>query len=358
MLNWCVIFSLVVLTLSCSSNQTEEESSVNDNGELNAWSIDDKTIQGTTQGTTFIIKTSEDKLLVSPEEVSDFLADFDSELSGYIDHSLLSKLNNADSIFELGDNRFFDKCYTLSQAIYTATNGAFDPSVFPLVKAWGFFKDMKKPPSQNEIDSILLFTSFEPGLHHLYEEGVFIKKHPSFQLDFNAIAQGQSADELGQLLQQKGNQNYFIEVGGEIVIKGLNNDNKPWVIGIDEPTEENDGLSSRALENYLSISDKGIATSGNYRKYYEQDGRKFSHTIDPKTGMPVNHNLLSATVIADNAALADGFATAFMTMGVDSTMSFLKHYNLLDIDVYLLFENNQGRIERAFTSGMQKYLLK
>ena len=359
MRSWYVIFSLLLGLLafySCSESQTEEENLPLD--ELNAWNLNKQTIQGTTQGTTFLIKTSEDSLLASPKEISDLLHQFDLELSGYIDYSILSKLNDADSLFEVEENKFFNSCYALSQHVFSKTNGAFDPSVFPLVKAWGFFKDMTNEPSQQEIDSILNFVGFESGHLHTFDGANFTKLHPSFQLDFNGIAQGQSADEIATFLKNRGHENYFVEVGGEIVVAGKNNDGEPWIIGIDEPTEENDGASQRKLENYLSISEGGIATSGNYRKFYKKDGKKYSHTLNPLTGFPVEHNLLSATVIAPNAALADGYATVFMTIGVDSTLSFVASHPEEKIEVYLLFENNFGRIERAFSSGMQSYLLK
>lgn len=360
MQNYRVIISLLLFVAYSCSDKNEENTDLQSNinqEKKTVWKLDNKTIEGETQGTTFIIKTSEDSLMVSPQEIEVLLANFDSELSGYISTSLLSKLNDSDTSFVIEHDNYFSECYNISQQVYKKTNGAFDPSVFPLVKAWGFFKNMDQIPSEEEIDSILTFTGFEEGLHHTYEEGVFVKIHSSFELDFNAIAQGQSADVIAKLLTDKGHQNYFIEVGGEITVKGVNNEKQPWIIGIDQPKDDNDGYGNRNLENYLSISKGGIATSGNYRKFYERNGKKYSHTLNPKTGYPVEHNLLSTTVIAENAALADAYATAFMTMGLDKTMRFLDENKDLEIEAYLLFENDSGRIERAFTSGMKKYFL-
>lgn len=360
MQNLLVIISLLFFVASSCSNKSEEntKSSGNSNSKKKTvWQVDKKTIQGETQGTTFIIKTSEDSLLVSTKEIKELFAGFDNEMSGYISTSLLSKLNDTDTVFYIENDNYFTDCYNLSQQVYQKTNGAFDPSVFPLVKAWGFFKDMSQIPSKEQVDSILKFTGFKERLHHTYKDGVFEKIHPNFKLDFNAIAQGQSADVIANFLTKKGHKNYFIEVGGEIVVKGINDEQKPWTIGIDQPKENNNGQGNRSLENYLSISNGGLATSGNYRKFYELNGKKYSHTLNPKTGYPVKHNLLSTTVIAENAALADAYATAFMTMGLDKTMEFLKQNEDLKIDVYLLFENDSGRIERAFTPGMKKYFL-
>jgi len=325
----------------------------------NAWMVDKKVMQGTTQGTTFTIKTSEEELLVTPIEISKLLAEFDDQLSGYIDTSFLSVFNlPVNGTFEWGSGvPYFKRCFELSQEVYRTTDGAFDPSVFPLVRAWGFFKDMNTPPTADEIDSILAFVGFEEGKFYRTTTSSLMKLEPLFQLDFNAIAQGYSVDVVADLLRNKGHQNFYVEIGGELYTEGLNNEGSPWIIGVDLPEEENTGVSgTRELENYIYLSGKGLATSGNYRKFYERDGMKYSHTLHPKTGRPVTHNLLSATVIANSAALADGYATAFMVMGVEATLAFVAAHPELEIDVYLLFQNEAGRIERAYSTGMQRIL--
>lgn len=322
-----------------------------------AWRVGKNEIQGTTQGTTFTIKTSEDSLFISTSEITLMLAAFDQELSGYIDTSLLSQFN-AGEIIDFQNTRFFKPCYALSYDVFTKTNGFFDPSVFPLVRAWGFFKDPTHPPSKVEIDSILQFTGFLQGTHHAIEKGQLVKLNPGFQLDFNAVAQGYSVDVIADFLDEKGQKDYYIEIGGELRLKGKNTEGNNWIIGIDVPAEENDGNSAaRELENYISLSNVGLATSGNYRKFYEKDGKKYSHTLDPLTGYPVVHNLLSATVIADNAALADAYATAFMVMGVEETMKFISEHPQLGLAVYLLYQNSAGRIERVYSKGMEDFFL-
>lgn len=350
---------LILLFTQCQTEQDKSEvnESFHDQRFENVWLVDEKTMQGTTQGTTFTIKTSEPRLLVSPQEVSLFLKAFDMELSGYDSTSLLSRINEAEKFYELPENRFFQTCYDLSYAVFEKTDGAFDPSVLPLVKAWGFFKDMQQPPSDDEIDEILTYVGFESGLHHDWEGSKYIKFHPDFQIDFNAIAQGQSVDELADFLTLKGHKHFFIEVGGEIYAKGRNAEGTAWIIGIDEPSEENDGYGKRNIENYLAIDGRGVATSGSYRKFYEKEDKKYSHTIDPSTGRPVNHNLLSVTVVAPSAALADAYATAFMTMGVEQAMRFVEVNTDLDIDVYFLFDDDNGRLNRVFTNNMKKYFV-
>ena len=350
------------MTTACTSEkqEVEKEDQMQEIVEFpksqNAWQRDSKTIEGKTQGTTFVVKTSEDSLLVTAPELDSLLARFDSELSGYLETSLLSKFNHAKDFILLQDDHYFRTCYMMSKDVYERTEGLFDPSVFPLVKAWGFFKDISQPPAPKTIDSILNFVGFESGVNHSIKGDTLLKHHPSFQLDFNAIAQGQSADEIARFLRKRGHENYFIEVGGELVVKGLNNDGLPWVIGIDLPEDDDGSSNVRVLENYIHISEGGVATSGNYRKFYEKDGRKYSHTLHPKTGHPVEHNLLSATVIAPNAAIADAYATAFMVMGVDKTMEFVEKNDDLQLAVYLLYENDQGRIVRASNQLMQEYL--
>lgn len=359
-----LLFLLLFMVFqSCDSPQSElindegEKKSDNFSNEENVWQLDAKTIQGKTQGTTFIIKTSDDSLNVNAQEIDSLLQQFDLALSTYIPNSTISSFNASEDFIVLGDEDvFFRTCYEMSKDVFERTSGMFDPSVFPLVEAWGFFKTMEDPPSKESIDSILQFTGFDPNRHHVFVNDTLKKLHPSFKLDFNAIAQGQSADELARFLRSRGHKNYFIEVGGELVVKGLNNDGLPWVIGIDMPIDDNDGNSARQLENYIHISQGGIATSGNYRKFYEKDGRKFSHTLHPLTGYPVEHNLLSATVIAPNAAIADAYATAFMVMGGDKTMDYLEKNKDLNLAVYLLYQNDNGRVARASNQLMQQYL--
>lgn len=358
-----LIGGLSFFFVACSSEETvspDEEHVVEyNNNTENVWWNNMKTISGNALGTTFIIKTSDDSLLTNPQEIDDLLAAFNLELSTYIPNSLISEFNENDSVIDLNTTRFFKECFDLSQEIYETTEGAFDPTVYPLVSLWGFFKDIKVAPKDDAIDSVLAFVGLNKKTFS-YNDGSLSKKDERFKLVFNAIAKGQAVDVVAEFLDAKNQGSYFIEIGGEIRTKGENNDKKKWVIGIDVPVETNtgtDGFESRELENYIEISNKAVATSGNYRKFYELDGRKYSHTISPITGRPVRHNLLSVTVVADDAASADAYATAFMVMGVEKSLKLMKDNPDLNIDGYLLFENEQGRIERAFSRGMNMYLM-
>lgn len=307
-----------------------------------------------------MIKTGVDSLLISPEEISVFFADFNNELSTYIPNSLISQFNNELQEIDLDETKYFKTCLEKSIAIYKSTGGAFDPTIFPLVELWGFIKKADRIPTQEEVDSVLAFVGFEEGKMYAYQDGVLKKKDNRFQLIFNAIAKGQSVDELAAILDAKGQESYYIEVGGEIITKGMNDRNMKWVIGIDEPIESNTGFEStekRDLENYIEISGKAMATSGNYRDFYEHDGVVYSHTISPITGKPVRRSILSATVIANDVATADAYATAFMVIGVEDALELVNNHPELGIDVYLLYDNEKGGIERAYNKGMMMYLM-
>lgn len=361
---------LFVLLGACTSDHevewdekeaiNEELSNQGDQEQRNAWSLDKRTIKGKAQGTTYIVKTSDDSLYITPDELSTFFEEFDNELSTYKSSSLIARFNDGMlNEFDLDSTKYFKTSYQLSAQVSQNTDGAFDPTVFPLVKVWGFFQNPQESPDQHQIDSVMSLVGFGDQSLMIVENGTLKKKEERVMLDFNAIAQGQSADEIAAILNERGQENFFIEVGGEISTKGINDRDTKWVIGIDEPKESNTGISGkRELENYLSISNRAVATSGSYRKFYEKNGEKYSHTINPRTGRPVQHNLLSVTVVGENAATCDAYATAFMTMGVDPTLDFIESRDSLDLEVYMLFENKTGRIERAYSNGMEKYFLK
>lgn len=317
-------------------------------------------IKGETQGTTYSIIIVDDNVAVTKNEIDSILTVFDTSLSTYIPNSVISKLNLGIGVARVNDESgFFKRCYTLSQKVYTNSNGAFDPSVFPLVKGWGFMANVESPLTQREVDSILTFVSFQPGkLHTIRFDGTTIeltKNHSNFKIDFNAIAQGLSVDVVDEFLKKKGHENYYIEIGGELIVRGHNREGENWRIGVDVPKEN---LTKRELENVISLTNKAIATSGNYRKFYEVDGKKYAHTLDPSTGFPVQHSLLSATVVADKAASADGYATAFMVMGVEKTLEFVNEHPGLELEVYLLYADENGNIQRKMSANFSNYIAK
>lgn len=296
-----------------------------------------KIIRGEAQGTTYSI-TLPDGETISKEQIDSLLARFDQSLSTYDSNSVLSKLNEGGERFNVPESDvYLIPCLKLSQQIYNLTSGAFDPTVFPLIKAWGFFKEMDNIPSTAEIESLLNFVGFDKIE---LQNRVITKKDGRIALDFNAIAQGYSVDVVSAFLEEKGVLNYFVEIGGEIRVKGFNPEGNKWRVGVDVPTE-NPKEDVRELQDVLEISDCGIATSGNYRKFYIKDGKKYAHTLNPKTGMPAETDLLSATVIAKTAGEADGLATAFMVMGTSKTKKWLASHP--EIKVYLISRGENGK---------------
>ncbi len=316
-------------------------------------------IVGETQGTTYTLILEDTDRKVQKQAIDSILNRFDLSLSTYIDNSIISSINEAvDSIRLVDSSRFFARCYTMSSKIYELTEGAFDPSVYPLVKAWGFYGDELWLQSDQDVSEILKHVSFEDGkLHRCNFQGEheiqFYKNDSKFKLDFNAIAQGFSVDVIAEYLNDLGIKNYYVEIGGEITVKGKNKDKVNWRIGVDSPNQKE---GTRVIENVVHVTDKAIATSGNYRKFYEKNGVKYAHTIDPRIGKPVQHSLLSATVISSSCAQSDAYATAFMVMGVEKSMAFVKKHPELELEIYLIYDTGNGTLKHTMSAGFKKYL--
>jgi thiamine biosynthesis lipoprotein len=352
-------FLLLFISSACSSTQEEDSTET-------LSPIKPIEFYGNTQGTTFAVLCN-DNIEISIEEIEDVLHNFDLALSSYIPNSTLTHLNEAAAgEFNYEDEfGYFNRCYDLSTEIYELTDGDFDPTVYPLVDGWGFMKDIENVPDSATVDSLRALLGFQKGFHFTFlnevpktdtiSEYLIVKNTPGAKLDFNAVAQGLAVDVLAELLTSKGAKNYFVEIGGEIRVKGRNKEGELWRIGIDKPIEDS-SVEDREIQDIVNLDNRSIATSGSYRRYYEKDGIKYSHTLDPKTGYPVTHSLLSATVIANSCGYADALATAFMVKGTDESINFLKGHRDLDIEVYLIFTNNKGRIETFYTKGFKRMI--
>lgn len=299
---------------------------------------------GEAQGTYYAISYFATDTLITQNAIDSVLTAFDLSASIWVKESIISKINNNDLNVVLDDN--FIEIFKLSKKISQATNGAFDITVGPLVNAWGFgFKNKIKLPYKS-VDSLLELVNFD-GI--TLKNNKILKENLNIQIDYNAIAQGYSVDLIGGVLQSKGISNYLIDIGGEVLGKGEKPDGKKWIVGIEKPSGEAD--SDRKIDVTIELKDKAIATSGNYRKFYEENGVRYSHTIDPKTGYPAKNNLLSATVMCDSAAIADGYATALMVMGVEKSMLFLKNHP--ELDAYLIFSSQDNEYK---TWGTERFL--
>ena len=268
---------------------------------------------------------------------------FDSSLSTFNKSSVISKINRNE---EAAVDSFFQTCFEEAQRISKATQGAFDITVAPLVNAWGFGFKKEHFPTPQAIDSLLKFTGYQKVT---LSDGKVKKENPQTMLDCSAIAKGYAVDVIAKLLERNKVSNFMVEIGGEIVVKGKNPNQQAWQIGINKPID--DSLAIRQdLQTVLEITDKGIATSGNYRNFYYRDGEKYAHTIDPRTGYPAESGILSATVVADACITADALATAFMVMGLEKAVDFCNAHP--QIDAYFIY-SQKGKTKTYATEGIK-----
>ena len=320
-------------------------------------------IQGEAQGSTYSILYFPDGDTIQKSEIDSILKDIDFSLSAWEPASLLNELNNSDSTEIVFDDYhgYFTDMVKYSREVYKATDGVFDPTIAPLVDAWGFGFKGREEMNQMKVDSLLELVGFTydnirltrfDDRNALDPKRILVKSNDRIKFDFNSIAQGYSVDVLGEYLDVRNANNYLIELGGEMLAKGQKPDGGMWNVGIDKPV---DSSERRQLNATLQLQNEAIATSGNYRKFYIKDGVKYAHTLDPKTGYPVRHNLLSATVVANKCWKADAFATAFMVMGIERTKKFLMDNQQLNLGVYLIFDNN-GQYETFISENLKERL--
>ena len=295
-------------------------------------------------GTFYNITYSSDADLHT--EIRKTLQQVDNSLSPFNKQSIISAINNNTDT--LPDEKF-THVFTLAQEVSAKTEGAFDITVAPLVNAWGFGFKKGITPDSLTIDSLRQFVGYSTVA---IVDGKIVKQHPQTMLDCSAIAKGYGCDAVAATLEANGVKNYMVEIGGEVVTKGKNSKGGVWAIGISKPTE-NPTTSNNELHEIIAITGKSMATSGNYRNFREENGRKIAHTIDPRTGYPVQHSLLSATVIADDCATADAYATSFMVMGVVKAMS---HCTANNIEGYFIYSDENGILKTTMTEGFKKYL--
>ena len=269
----------------------------------------------------------------------------DEALSPFNKKSVITAVNNNHDI-EVND--MFADVFLLAQKISDDTGGDFDITVAPLVNAWGFgFKNGTQPTKHN-IDSLKNIIGYKKVR---LEGRKVVKKDKRLMLDCSSIAKGYGSDVVARFLQKRGVKNYMVEIGGEIVTKGISPKRVPWKIGVTRPVD--DSLSvSKELQSVINVTDKAMATSGNYRNFYYKNGKKYAHTIDPHTGYPVQHNILSATVIADNCATADAYATAFMVMGLEKAQKLLERHP--ELMAYFIYSNKDGKNKTWCSEKLKK----
>lgn len=333
---YLLIWIMIVLLSAC--NQVTEQK----NSKAYPYSA-----VGMTMGTSYNIKASYLPESLSPKEI-------DRQLKGVLDKvSRQMSTYQKDSELSLFNQNTSTDWFAVSPELYEVTkealtisqlsNGLFDVTVGPLVNLWGFGPEEMsfKKPDESVVKERLNHIGYQRL--KLKEDGFYIKKDiPELYVDLSGIAKGYGVDQVASLLERLGITDYIVEIGGEIRVKGKNNQGQPWQIAVEKPTQE-----SRSIEKIVTITDTGMATSGDYRNYFELDGKRFSHTIDPRTGYPINHKLASVTILSPTSMEADGLATAFMVMGPDVGFQFAEQNK---IAAFFIIKSDKGFEEHMSTA--------
>lgn len=280
---------------------------------------------------------------------------FNSSLSTYDSTSTISRFNRSGTEpFDLSKDPWMLKMVQESLRFSELSNGAFDITVAPLVNLWGFGPKAKSDPTQAKIDSLRNFVGYK--LLKL-EKDHLTKSDPRMQLDCGAIAGGYASDIIAEFLKDHGADDYMVEIGGEIVLSGKNPEGNKWRIGINKPVDDSTSTNND-VEKVLVLTNKALSTSGNYRSFYLKDGKKYAHTIDPHTGYPVQHSLLSATIIANDCFTADALATACMVIGVDSAMTLIESLHSKGVEAFFIYNEGGPENKTKYTSSFETFLEK
>jgi len=301
--------------------------------------------EGEAQGTTYHITYYDLQNRDFQSEIIKILQDFDKSVSTYDSSSIISRINRNEPNVVVDD--YFRTCFIKAKEIWKNTKGAFDPTVYPLVNAWGFGPGKKQSIEKAKIDSILGFVGFKK----ITLKGNYInKKDPRVSLDFNAFAQGYSVDVVSDFLLSQNISSFIVEIGGEVYAKGRRPNNQNWLVGIEKPIDNKEGQNP--IQAYARLEDLAVATSGNYRRFILEDGIKYAHHLDPKTGYPAKNNLLSATVFSEECISSDANATGILVMGLEKAKVFLEKHK--ELEVYLIYSDDKGNYQTFQTAGIKR----
>jgi FAD:protein FMN transferase len=302
---------------------------------------------GSVYGTYYNIKYQSPEGKDLQNEIDAELRKYTLIFSHYEKEATISKINRN---IDVKPEPEFMNCFNRAKEISKITGGAFDITAGPLINAWGFGPEDRQKMTAEVVDSLMSYTGYQKIK---VTDGKIIKENPAMELNMSAIAKGYTCDLIGEFLAEQGCENYMIDIGGEVVAKGKNDKGKVWTIGIREPNEDpfNTDLNAAVM-----LPDHALATSGNYLNFYEENGKKYAHTIDPKSGYPVQHSLLSATVLAGDCMTADAFATAFMVLGKDKGIKIAE--KIPDLEIYFIYSDGNGDNQVYMSEGFKKYLKK
>lgn len=273
---------------------------------------------------------------------------FNLSLNPFIPQSVISKVNRNEPV-EVDD--WFETVFRTATEVSDRTGGAFDITCAPLVNLWGFGFQKMDSVTPSMVDSIRTFVGYRKMR---LENRQVVKEDPRMMLNCSAIAKGFACDVVAQLLERNGVQNYMVEIGGEVTMRGVNAAGNGWRIGINKPEDETEGVRN-GIQQIIQLNRAGaVATSGNYRNFYIKEGKKYAHTIDPRTGYPAEQQILSATIVADHCITADAYATAFMTLGLEKVRELAP--SLEGIEYYLIYVDEEGRHQIEYSEGMKPFL--
>ena len=301
-------------------------------------------LEGLVQGSYYAITYYDEQGRNFQVEIDSIFHAVDMSVNLWVDSSVICMVNRNE---EVALDDIFVENFNVARKAAELSGGYFDPTISPLVAAWGFSAKNGDSITSQLIDSLKQLVDYRKVR---IEDGRLIKDYPAMKLDFNAIAQGYTTDLISAFLDARGIRSYLVDVGGEIFARGTKPDGQPWVVGIEKPSPDWD--SERVVQERVELRDKGIVTSGSYRKYVERDGKRYSHCIDPMTGYPVEHNLLSATVIAENATWADALASICMVMGLERSLQLIKDMD--GVEAYYVVVNGNGDLDTFATDDFFK----
>ena len=304
-------------------------------------------LQGLAQGSYYAVTYYDAENRNFQPEIDSIFHAVDMSVNLWVDSSIISKVNRNEDVTL--DSIFLDN-FRIAMETARLSDGYFDPTVSPIVAAWGFSYKSGDSITPQLIDSLKQLVDYRKIR---IENGKVIKDNPDMKLDFNAIAQGYTSDLIAAFLESRGIKNYLVDTGGEIMARGSKPIGQPWIVGIEKPAENWD--SEQVVQTRITLRDKGLVTSGSTRKYTERNGRRYSHCIDPKTGYPVEHNVLSATVLAENSVWADALASICMVMGMEKSLPLIESMN--GVEAYYIFVNEQNELETFATEGFRELII-
>jgi thiamine biosynthesis lipoprotein len=304
-------------------------------------------LQGEAQGSYYAITYFDEQGRNFQQEIDSIFHAVDVSVNLWVDTSVISKVNRNEEV-KL-DSIFVDN-FRIAQEAASFSDGYFDPTISPIVAAWGFSYKHGDTITPQLIDSLKQLVDYR---NIRIEEGKVVKANPAMTLDFNAIAQGYTSDLIASFLDSRGIKNYLVDTGGEIMARGEKPNGQPWIVGIEKPADNWD--SEQVVHTRIALRDKGLVTSGSTRKYVERNGKRYSHCIDPKTGYPVEHNVLSVTVLAENSVWADALASICMVMGMEKSLPLIESMN--GVEAYYIYVNEQNALETFATDGFAKLVV-